>query len=254
MKEFAKKFDFRESGKLLVGVERECFLTDESGKIVPCAAEILKHFPDRKRFGYELSACQFEDRIGPVKIEGVKKALLQNECDIKIIENRLGFKRLHVEVAPKTMPLDIYPDPTGRYQDITQNMPRSILSAACRVVGTHIHIGMPDHETALKTYNSAISHSAMLCELGDGSRGERLRIYKLMAPDFQSPPYASWKELYEVFVRKEYESDPRKCWNLIRISVHGTIEFRMFGATPDLDKIVQWAKTCHRLCQEAMET
>jgi gamma-glutamyl:cysteine ligase YbdK (ATP-grasp superfamily) len=253
MEEFAKKFDFRKSGKLLVGVERECFLADEHGNIVPRAAEILRHFPDRKRFGYELSACQFEDRIGPVKINDVKKALLQNERDIEIIENRLGFKRLHVEVAPETMPLDIYPDPTGRYQDITQNMSRHILLAACRVVGTHVHIGMPDHETALRVYNLVIKHMEALCELGDGSGGERLRIYKIMAPDFQSPPYVSWKEFYEVFVRKEYESDPRKCWNLIRISVHGTIEFRMFGATSDLDKIVEWAEICHQLCQEAME-
>ena len=254
MKEFAKKFGFRESGKLLVGIERECFLIDEAGEIVPRAAEILKHFPDRKRFGYELSACQFEDRIGPVKIEDVKKALLKNERDIKIIENRLGFKRLHVEVAPETMPLDIFPDPTGRYQKITKNMPRHILLAACRVVGTHVHIGMPDHETALKVYNSAIKHAEVLCELGDGSRGERLGIYKIMAPDFQSPPYASWEEFHGTAVTKGFVDDPRKCWNLIRISVHGTIEFRMFGATPDLDKIVQWAETCHRLCQKAMET
>jgi len=253
MKKFARKFGFRESGKLLVGIERECFLTDKSGNIVPRAAEILKHFPDRKRFGYELSACQFEDRIGPVKIKDVKKALLQNERDIKIIENRLGFKRLHVEVAPETMPLDVYPDPTGRYQNITQSMSQLILLAACRVVGTHVHIGMPAHGIALKVYNSVIKHTEALCKLGDGSNGERLRIYKIMAPNFQSPPYASWEEFRDTFVANDFADDPRRCWNLIRISVHGTIEFRMFGATPDLNKIVEWARTCHQLCQEAME-
>lgn len=254
MKKFLKRFKFRESGRMLVGVERECLIIDNHGKIVPCAAKVLEYLPDRTRFGYELSACQLEDRIGPVRVDEVKEALLENERDIKAVENRLGFKRLHTEVAPEDMPLDIYLDPGGRYQKITKNMPRHILLAACRVTGTHVHVGMPDHEIALHVYNNVINHVEMLCELGNGSGGERLRIYKIMAPDFEAPYYASWLDFYNKSIKKGFESDPRRCWNIIRISVHGTIEFRMFGSTPDLDKIVQWAETCHKLCNEAMAT
>jgi ribosomal protein S18 acetylase RimI-like enzyme len=53
-------------------------------------------------------------------------------------------------------------------------------------------------------------------------------------------------------VTKGFDKDPRKCWTLIRISKNGTIEFRMFGATPSLERIVGWAKLCHDLCKEAM--
>lgn len=252
MERFLNKFNFRKDGALLVGVERECFVTDNSGKIIPYAEEVLAHLPDRKRFGYELSACQLEDRIGPVNKDGVKNALLENERDLAKVEKELNFKRLHREVALENMPLDVFPDPSGRYQKITKNMPKHILSAACRVTGTHIHIGMPNHEAALRTYNRTIIHMEALCKLGDGSGGERLAIYRIMAPDFKSPCYDSWANFYETAVTKGFETDPRRCWHLIRISVHGTIEFRMFGATSDLNKIVQWVEVCHKLCSEAM--
>lgn len=150
------------------------------------------------------------------------------------------------------MPLDVYPDPTGRYQRITKDMPRKILRAACRVIGTHVHVGMRDHEMALRVYNYAIRHLAELCEMGNGSFGERLAIYKQMAPDYEPKPYASWEEYYNTALEKGFAEDPRKCWTLIRISVHGTIEFRMFGATDSIDRIVSWATRCHQICQEAM--
>ncbi|MCX6763206.1 MAG: hypothetical protein NTZ97_00515 [Candidatus Moranbacteria bacterium] len=252
MKKFFKKFNFKENGKLLIGVERECFIVDNQGKIIPYAAEVLKYLPDRTRFGYELSACQLEDRIGPVIISEVRNALLKNERCIAAVENKLDFRRLHIEIAPEDMPLDIFPDPSGRYQKITKNMPINILLAACRVTGTHIHIGMPDYETALAVYNIVINEVDRLCQLGDGSKGERLRIYAQMAPDWQPLPYDGWFGFYEMAKKKGFENDPRKCWSLIRISVHGTIEFRMFGATKNIEVVSQWAEECYRLCKEAM--
>lgn len=252
MQEFMRLFNFRPDGTLLVGIERECFIVDGKGEIVPRATEMLGHLSDRSRFGYELSACQLEDRVGPIEVSRIKERLLENERDILAVEKKLGCGRLHLEVAPESLPLDVYPDPTGRYQIITKDMPRHILTAACRVTGTHVHIGMPDHETALRVYNDVVGKTDELCRLGDGSGGERLRIYSIMAPDFQPPRYESWSEFYKVAISKGFASDPRKCWNLIRLSVHGTIEFRMFGATPNFDKIVEWGEICHKLCQEAM--
>lgn len=252
MDEFMDRFNFRKDGNLLVGIERECFITDLRGNIVPRSAEILSVLTDRSKFGYELSACQLEDRIGPVPLDVLPVAISENERILCWAETKMGFRRMFSEVASKDMPLDIYPDPDGRYQVITKNMSQDILEAACRVAGTHIHIGMPDHETAIRVYNKVIKESKKLIKMGDGSSGERLKIYKVMAPDFCSPAYASWEEFYSVAKEKGFSNDPRKCWNLIRISVHGTIEFRMFGATDNLDKIVEWAKICHNLCEVAM--
>lgn len=248
---FCSQFTFNEHIAGCIGVEREAFLLRD-GTIVPIAEEVLNHLTNhadnRGDYGYELSACQLEDRIGPVWLEDLKKALFTREQDLALAEHALGFTRLYCDVAPATMPLDIYPDPTGRYQKITQNMPRDILSAACRVAGTHIHIGMPDRGSALEIYNEVIAGCDRLCRMGDGSSGERLRLYRQMAPDWRPPRYESWEDFYEEAVAKGFVDDPRRCWHLIRISKHGTLEFRMFGATSDIEKIIKWAKRCFRIC------
>ena len=130
---------------------------------------------------------------------------------------------------------------------------RETLLAACRVIGTHVHIGMPNHEMALRVYNNVISCVPILCHLGDHSNGERLQIYKVMAPNCVPVRYEDWDE-FSTYARKNgFANDPRKCWHLIRISIHGTIEFRMFGVTRKLTEIVTWAKVCHRLCTQAAQ-
>lgn len=110
---------------------------------------------------------------------------------------------------------------------------------------------MPYYITAMRVYNNLIKHTDYLCELGDNSNGRRLEIYKIMAPDYFPRPYNDWIDYYSTALEKGFDDDPRSCWTLIRISKHGTIEFRMFGSSRDLSKIVFWARECHRLCLEA---
>ena len=252
LQRFRSRFGFRPEGALLVGVERECFLTDASGVIAPLATRVLAHLTDPVQFGYELSACQLETRVGPCRPSELAAALAANDTQVVSAEHAVGFGRLHCEVGPADMPLDVYPDPTGRYAQIVAALPHEVLRAACRVIGTHVHIGMPDHEAALAAYNHATAYLDELCELGDGSAGERLRIYAVMAPGWRPSRFASWHAFYEAAVSRGFDSDPRKCWTLIRISVHGTIEFRMFGATGDLNRIAHWAKRCYDICRDAL--
>ena len=252
MSEFVRKFNFRKEGEMLIGIEREGFILDSDNRIVPLAGKVLERLKDNSRFGYELSACQLEDRVGPCNLGDLRRRLLENEAEIKKVEDDLNFSRLYCDVAPADMPLDIYPDPTGRYQKIARNIPDRILRAACRVAGVHVHVGMPDHGTALAVYNKVIGSLDYLCAIGDLSGGERLSLYKIMAPNFKPSRYGNWKEFYESAVANGFAIDPRKCWHLIRISVHGTIEFRMFGSTSDLSQILNWGKICHDLCSDAL--
>ncbi|MFH0806365.1 MAG: hypothetical protein V1885_01425 [Candidatus Brennerbacteria bacterium] len=250
LKKFLAQFMFSPEHNLHMGIERETFLM-RHGVIVPIAPEVLRTLSKHGRYGYELSACQLEDRVGPIPIGELLGALRRNEAEIAAAEQALGFSRSAYEVGPADMPLDVYPDPTGRYQKIIKNMPREVLLAACRVIGTHVHIGMPDPKTALTVYNRIHHHWEELGRMGDGSSGERLAIYAKMAPDFVPPHYPSWEHFYREAVEKGFASDPRKCWHLIRLSAHGTIEFRMFGTTRELERIVTWAKYCHELCRVA---
>ena len=257
MKKFRDQFCFSEEKTLCIGIEREFFIANEAGEIVPDAPRIISCLHEQfdtaaSPYSYELSACQLETKIGPVPIGSVLDELQLSEERLIRKEEQLGFRRLHCEVAPDTMPLDVFPDPSGRYAEITGNMPRNVLLAACQIIGTHIHVGMPNHEAALRVYNRVIKHYSNLCKEGDNSNGRRLEIYRIMAPNCEPQPYTSWSHFFESALTQGFDTDPRRCWSLIRISVHGTIEFRMFGTTPSLKRIASWAQRCHDLCKSAL--
>ncbi len=249
LKNFLDKFDFTPDLCLQIGVERECFLLDKNKRISPLAPMVLGYLGVNGKFGFELSACQLEDRIGPCHINEIKKLLNDNEILIKEAEKKLGFSRNFEEVGPEDMCLDVFPDPTGRYQKLIKDMPNQVLASACRVIGTHIHVGMPDPENALKVYNRVLTHLPELLKQGDCSQGERLNLYKNVAPNPYPLAYQNWEDFHCKAQKNGFDENPRNCWHLIRISVHGTIEFRMFGATSEITKIQEWAKSCHDLCQ-----
>lgn len=253
---FFAQFKFNPAKVGFVGVEREQFTVDQAGCVIPASSRYLEYiaildgavYKDSFQFGYELSACQLESKIGPCKIADLGQWLEASEAILRSVDDELGLSRVHIELAPENMPLDIYSDPTGRYQRITANMPKEILSAACRVAATHVHVGMPDLETAIRVYNKVITHTDELIRAGDNSSGKRMDLYRVMAPRYRPEAIHSPQELFERFVVQGFVSDPRQCWTIIRISIHGTIEFRMFGATDSIDRIVGWACQCHGLC------
>jgi hypothetical protein len=254
-----KRFKYDSSKRRNLGVERELFLL-KNGAIVPFASKVLEsmqegirmngsapmHMPEPDAFGYELSASQLEMRAGPCRFERLGEQLLLREKELSCALRPLQLEARHMEVAPADMPLDVFPIP--RYLEMVKNMPVETLRAASRVAGTHIHVGMENHEHALAVYNHAVPYTDKLCRLGDNSNGERLAIYTQMAPHAQPDTYRNWEAYYAAACERDFVTDPRKCWTWIRISVHGTIEFRMFGATDSIDHILDWAHTCLEIC------
>lgn len=255
--QFRNMFQFRRAYAGYVGVEREFFILDGvSGKIVPRSKDVLSWLYGEgyteHDFIYELPASVIESKTGPHLLVDVWSNLMHSEVILAKTSRELGVVFGSIEVAPPDMPLDVYPDPAGRYQCIVAGLTHDELLAGSRVIGTHIHIGMPDHETALRVYNNLIPISGYLEDIGDHSDGERLRIYKVMAGEAYHPrAYAHWHDFYTHAQGAGFVSDPRKCWSIIRISQHGTIEFRMFGATKDIDEVEYWAQECHNLCFRA---
>lgn len=251
MSSFKSQFSFNPEHAFKVGCEREGFIVDSSGEIVPEAKKALDALG--LSTGYELSACQLESRVGPVDFDRLEYELCIEQAAILEILFEHGLSVKYITVAPETMPLDVFPDPTGRYQKIVEKMPREILLAACRVAGTHCHVGMSDFETALIVYNHVVDHVHELIEMGNLTQGERLGIYQMMAPNFMPIKYRDLQHMHEYYVENGFDVDPRKCWHLIRISVHGTIEFRMFDSTESINIIASWARECLKLCRQALE-
>ncbi len=253
---FFERFKFDQEKIGCVGVEREQFTIDpKTGAVAPLAEKYLdclresgRLAQDYSNFGYELSACQLESKIGPCQIGELHAKLSDSERTLDWADHVVGARRVNLEIASESMPLDIYPDPTGRYQVITKNMPHEVLSAACRVAATHIHVGMSNLSAAINAYNCAIKHTERLIALGDNSSGQRMALYRVMATQYMPNKIEDLSQFYDRSVVHSFSDDPRRCWTLIRISVHGTIEFRMFGATDSLDQIVEWATLCRDLC------
>ncbi|MBI2448406.1 amidoligase family protein [Candidatus Microgenomates bacterium] len=268
MEEFMALYQFAPENTEKVGVEIECHLA-ENGQIAPIAHRILMGIktiaPELSDcFTYELSACQLEWRTPEAcPIENLRRNILEVEGVIKEAEKKLRFSRIFCPVAPEDMPLDVYPD--TRYLGITKDLPRQVLLAACRVAGVHIHIGMPSHAEAMAVYNKAVESFKYLCRLG--ATDQRISEYcraaigmnakmdifqKHMITKFFPPRYANWEEFYQRAVNERFDNDPRQLWDFIRISKHGTIEFRMFDTTEDIDEIVFWARVCYGICQQAL--
>lgn len=255
LEEFLQKFKFSRKRAGFVGVEREQFTIDPTThNIIPASQRYLEYLHGRNdgsdliNFGYELSACQLETKIGPCALSDLGTLLYEAERYLERVDEVLGVTRTNLEVAPPHMPLDIYPDPTGRYQVITQHMPQDILSAACRVAATHIHVGMPDLDTAIVVYNRVIAKISKFIVLAGPSNALRVELYRLMAKRYMPEPILSKEDFFAQAQTHGFDKDPRSCWSFIRISVHGTLEFRMFGATEELSQICDWAQSCHDAC------
>lgn len=236
------KFDYQRTG--YVGIEREHFLMSPSDKPVALASEFLARINDT-RWTYELSACQVEVRTKPHQQQNglfsdLRQELKENYDNGKRVAQMMNVKLANCEVWSRTMPLDIYPDP--RYIAIAKNIPRNILMAACQVAGTHIHVGMRDIDEAIVAHNKLIKHLDSLCVRGDHSKGRRLKLYKVMANNWQPVEYRDKEHFFEVAKEQGFAENPRNCWHLIRISKHGTVELRMFGATDDIDEIIDWVE------------
>jgi len=249
---FMSRFAFDPSRAWLVGMESECFITDREGAIVPRAADVLRTLHAGKYADYfspELSACQVEFKTPPVHPE-------QLEREIKRLQDHL-FDTLHsmrlrasfMPVAPDDMPLDVYP--SKRSQEIAGEMSHAQLLAACRITARHFHVGLPDHESALRIYNRVRRELTWLEHEGDRSHGERLRIYREATPDWDPPPLANWGELYTRALERGFEGDPRRWWAELRISRHGTLELRTSDASDATKDSVKLARTFHALCMGA---
>lgn len=249
LRDFLARFKFRASKSGFIGIEREHFLVKPNGVFIPASDKFLELIND-PRWTYELSACQVESRTTPKRdASAISLELLENANNGATIAKQLGLRLINKEVGDENMPLDVFPD--ARYLEIVRTIPRDKLEAACRVTGTHIHFGVKNITHALSVYNALIPCLDELCRIGDHSNGERLKLYRTMATRWQPIAYENAEHFFETALADGFSENPRNCWHLIRISIHGTIELRMFGVTDHIDEIIDWISHVRSLLKKA---
>ncbi|MFH1896274.1 MAG: hypothetical protein ABH814_02250 [bacterium] len=239
--QFLGKFNFDPGKRGFLGVEIEWFLTQvgKPDQVVPLAPLFLNGMG--KAWGYELSACQVEYHTKPSR----EAPLRDLQRGVKAGKERATQVRLELggyELASESMPLDVYPH-DKRYAKIAAKLPEHVLRAACRVAGTHIHVGVKSIEEAIAVHNRLTAQLQLFLNMGDHSQGERVRLYKVMAPNCVGPYYENPKHFYRVAKEQGFLANPRDCYHLVRINPVGTVEVRAFGSTLNVDEIALWCQS-----------
>ena len=246
---FLSQITFRPEWTGYISCEREFFIT-EDGVIVPRAHEIIPAINQPDVFTNELSDCQFEYNAGPVTIDKLREAIIEREEACRRYEEEHGFKLASIEVAPENMSRDIYP--AKRYEGISERVPADVLLGMLRIAGTHFHVGVSGPEMALRVYNSLVRKLSRFNMLGDNSNGERLRIYRDIVPVWEPVECASLEEYASLLVVDGEIIALGDDYRLVKITHHGTVEVRGFGAPEDLDELTSWGREVHDGCLEVM--
>lgn len=248
--EFKNRPAFDTERMLWVGVEWEglvyCLTTH---KVVPKAATILKSL-NPKWFAPELSAAQVEIRTSPCPDHASladELFFIRHVIDVEAAKAGLDIK--FQDLGPMDMPLDVTNQ--ERYHEIAKALGEVRLRAACRCLGLHVHVGMPDAGTALAVYN-AIAPS-IRADIEKRANDPRLQEYRKVQHDFEPPQLESWDDFYHKAVELDFASNLRNCWWMLRLTEHGTLENRLAGAGLTFDQAIDYVWSFREQCRVAVE-
>ncbi|MEU7765788.1 glutamate--cysteine ligase [Nocardia sp. NPDC049190] len=142
-----------DAGRTTVGVEEEFLLADpRTGEPVARNVEVAR---TAKNIGInlqlELTRCQVESSTGVhTDIAALLRQLRELRRGIASCAEHNGARLLAVAIPP-TVPHDFPVTDTPRYQHIADNF--GMLAHEQGLCGCHIHVGIPDYETAVQVSN-----------------------------------------------------------------------------------------------------
>lgn len=243
-----------------IGIERE-FTLMQNGESVPRSPEFLAHMAKRmqslglntERWAPELSACQVEDRTLPQHTAyGLSDDLDSAQKMGCNVAEKMSCLMQAVEVVPAHVACHVH----EKYLHLREKLPRSVLMAAYRVAGVHVHIGCASLQQAVEFHDALCTELPAIVHMTDHTNGERLGLYHqvvahtmgVYAPHLPgtSPLYKSitgWEDRMRALgVTKLAE-----CYDLVRISHYGTVELRTPGMTDSVDEIIGWVERIRSL-------
>ena len=239
--------------KKTYGIERERFIVNRKGQIVPQIGTLLPRVHEIARnnglpeslFTYELFAGQIEDRTLPYGSLGeLEKALVLNDRVMSKAASQFGlaFDCSEVVEASRITSLEVNPF-DSRHKSIWQSAPLERRTAASIVAAVHVHISVAEGE-AVKMLNFCRRDVIDdLIDIGDHSNRRRINAYRAMAETDGVPPiFSSFAEVLKYIDAKGGE---KNVWDLVRYKRSTrTIEFRMFGTTQNVQEVLGYVKAC----------
>ncbi|MGY2029183.1 glutamate--cysteine ligase 2 [Nocardia gipuzkoensis] len=198
-----------DDGRLTVGVEEEFLLVDPgTGEPLARNVEVAR---TAEEFGIdlqlELTRCQVEANTAiHTDIAALHRQLRESRRGIAICAQRNDARLLAVGIPP-TVPHDFPVTDTPRYQRIAENF--GMLAHEQGLSGCHVHVGIPDTETAIQVSNhlrpwlpqllAMTANSAIYRGTETGFASWRSILWRRW-PSAGPPPYFESARHYEAMV------------------------------------------------------
>ena len=156
---------FGSTDAFTLGVEQEMFLVDAAGRQRNAGADVLEALPEfaRGQVSAEVHACQVE------LISGVCRSVEEAIADLRVLRDAV------LSVGVELIGTGVHPVSREGEAEITERERYNFISAllgdaAVDPVGAlHIHVGMPDAETAICAFNGLRPHLPLLEALAANS-------------------------------------------------------------------------------------
>ena len=237
--------DFTPSEQFSVGMEMELQLLDATSlDLVEGIMPVLKLFPDSPHIKAEFIQNSVEVTSDPCP----NVAALERNLRLRVAGLLKGCASLNMRLASAgTHPFGrrlALITPTPRYRALEQQAGAGYFSHAQIVFATHVHLGMPDGDEAIRLMSELKPYLPVLLALSANSpywRGQdtgfaayRHRILAATRSYGQPPDFSDWVEFtnaFEGMMRAgAFESINDVHWDLRPRPAFGTLEVRIMDA------------------------
>lgn len=226
-----------------LGVEEELLLVGPDNRLADQGAEVAREAePDDGEITGELFQAMLESRSKISRSAGEAMDALRSVRG-ELVES--GARIMGVGVHPDAQPGEAGIRQTQRYTQIEHALQGVLRTPIC---GQHIHVGMPDEQTAVRAYNGIRTHIPLINALAanspfwfgedSGLASARTVIFRsypraAMAPEFRD--FAHFAKVTREVCAAAGLRDPTHIWWDARIHpALGTIEVRAADAQFDL--------------------
>jgi carboxylate-amine ligase len=255
---------FGSSPAFTVGLEEELLLVDpETLALAPVAASVVAGAGAGTSIGHEVYAASLELRSAPAERAEVAAAELSElRSRVAASGGTLMGVGVHPDAAFGDAPLvdeDRYRHVDGEMRGLIRRTPECAL---------HVHVGMPDAETAVRVFNRMRSYLPLLQGLAANSpwwfgvdsglasaRGALVRAYPGRGIPRAFHDAADWERVVADIAAAGELPDYTFLWWDVRLHPrHGTIEVRELDAQASVDDAGALAALVRCLALEAVDS
>jgi glutamate---cysteine ligase / carboxylate-amine ligase len=245
-----------------LGVEEELLLVDERGGLLERGERVVGDAdPDRGEVVGELFKGMVESN-SDVSANAAEAVAHLGAIRAELIES--GSRLMGVGVHPDVRSGDAAVDSAPRYRAIKGDLQGVLRTPIC---GQHIHVGMPDAESALHAYNGIRTHVPLLNALAanspfwfgedSGLASARTVIFRsyprnAMAPEFRDIDHF-WRVTREICTAAGLDDYTHIWWDARLHPALGTVEIRAADAQTDLRRARGIAALAHCLARVEAE-